>query len=152
MHLTRLPTHSCWLKRAEKSTARLHMYTRRSNSPNMAAERCLTASDKRPFLKEEKLASCADEAKHDETDHTKPFHNEMIKEMFQEQVTGELEISSRGQILQGTVEQILDVPVLERAQQLVELPEVSQDRIQQRTVEQLEAVEKIDENPEIQMV
>ena len=41
-------------------------------------------------------------------------------------------------ILQGTMEQILDVPVLEKADQLVEVPKtVSQDRIQQRTVEQI---------------
>ena len=42
------------------------------------------------------------------------------------------------QILQGTVEQIFDVPVLEKAEQLVEVPKtVPQDRIQQRTVEQI---------------
>ena len=36
------------------------------------------------------------------------------------------------------MEQILDVPVLEKADQLVEVPKtVSQDRIQQRTVEQI---------------
>ena len=61
----------------------------------------MSASDKRPLLKEEKLASRAHETKHDETDHTKPFRNKMIKEMFQEQV------------LEGTMEQRTDVSVLE---------------------------------------
>ena len=67
----------------------------------MVAEPCLTASDKRPLLKEEKLASRVHETKHDETDHTKQFHNEMIKEMLQEQV------------LEGTMEQRTDISVLE---------------------------------------
>ena len=40
-------------------------------------------------------------------------------------------------ILQGAVEQILDVPVLEKAERLAEVPKiVSQGEIQQRTVEQ----------------
>ena len=46
-------------------------------------------------------------------------------------------IPSRDRILQCTVEQILDVPVLEKAERLAEVPKiVSQDGIQQRTVEQ----------------
>ena len=43
-------------------------------------------------------------------------------------------------ILQGTVEQILDVPLLEKAERLVEaLKTIHQDRIQQRTMEHVAA-------------
>ena len=46
-------------------------------------------------------------------------------------------IVPQDRILQGTVEQILDVPVLEKAERLAEVPKiVSQGGIQQRTVEQ----------------
>ena len=46
-------------------------------------------------------------------------------------------ILSRDRILQCTVEQSLDVPVHEKAEQLAKVPKiVPQDRIQQRTVEQ----------------
>ena len=62
---------------------------------------------------------------------------------------------SQDRTLQCTAEQILDVPVPEMAKQLVEVPEtVSQDRIQQRTVEQtipaISLVETIVEVPVIQ--
>ena len=47
-------------------------------------------------------------------------------------------ILSRDRILQGTVEQILDVPVPEMVEQLVNLPNtVFQDSIQERTVERI---------------
>ena len=46
-------------------------------------------------------------------------------------------ISCRDRILQCTMEQILDVPVPEKVEQLAEMPKiVSQDRIQERAVEQ----------------
>ena len=49
-------------------------------------------------------------------------------------------IQSRDRILQCTVEQILDVPVPGKAEQLVEEPKtIPQDRIQQRTVEHITA-------------
>ena len=49
-------------------------------------------------------------------------------------------IQSRDRILQCTVEQILDVPVPGKAEQLVEEPKtIPQDRIQQRTVEHINA-------------
>ena len=48
--------------------------------------------------------------------------------------------SSQDRNLQGTVEQIPDDPVLEKAEQLVEVLEiVSRDGVQQRTVEQIDA-------------
>ena len=47
-------------------------------------------------------------------------------------------ILSRDRILQRSADQILDVPVLEKVKQLVEVPEtVSRDGVQQRTVEQI---------------
>ena len=50
----------------------------------------------------------------------------------------EKSLASRDRILQGTVEQISDVPVPQMVEQLVKLPKtVSQDRIQQRTAEQI---------------
>ena len=55
-----------------------------------------------------------------------------------EQVLAGPMIPSRDRILQGTVEQISDVPVPEMVEQLVKLPKtVSEDRIQQRTVERI---------------
>ena len=49
-------------------------------------------------------------------------------------------IVPQDRILQGTVEQILDVLVLEKAERLVEEPKtILQDRIQQRTVERITA-------------
>ena len=49
-------------------------------------------------------------------------------------------IVHQDRILQGTVEQILDVPMLEKAERLVEaLKIIPQDRIQQRTVEHIAA-------------
>ena len=48
------------------------------------------------------------------------------------------QISCRSRILKSTTGQILDVPVPEMAQQLVEAPATfSQDRIQHRTVERI---------------
>ena len=48
------------------------------------------------------------------------------------------EISSQDREVHGTVEQILDVPVPETVEQLMEMPEtVSRDGIMQRTVEQI---------------
>ena len=46
--------------------------------------------------------------------------------------------SSRERILQGTAEQILDVPIPEAVEQLVKLPNtVSEDRIQERVAERI---------------
>ena len=54
------------------------------------------------------------------------------------QVTGVPKTPSRDEILQDTVEQILDVLMPEMVKQLMEVPKtVSQDRIQQQTLEQI---------------
>ena len=117
VHLTGLPTHSCWLKRAEKSTARLHMYTIEKDFSNMAAERSV----------EERISEKICEKMVD-----------VRVPRMTEQVIEDSQISSQTRVLESTIEQTFDVPAPEMAEQLVEtLKNVSWDRTKQRTVEHI---------------
>ena len=80
----------------------------------------------------------------------------MNRSWTSEQVLEVPKNSSQDRNLQGTVEQIPDDPVLEKAAQLVEMPKtVLQDGIQQRTVEQIveapapQAVEELAEDSKV---
>ena len=104
------------------------------------------ATDENPFMRvntliTELISWLQDEASL-ETRQKACFDEETLKATEKEDLGADTakhssKISSRDRILQCTVEQILDVPVPEKVEQLTEMPKiVSQNRIQQRTVEQ----------------